>query len=131
MKKEAIKARIKNQAEHMTVFQQRMIYGYAVLLLRKSLGPDAADLLPKERPAPGQIMKALGELLELADKRTMFCLLKCVYYVANHKIVSDLLAEGYDAPWIMKMYEDAERNTRWKDGSYTPLYRKHRLHNKR
>lgn len=131
MKKESIKAKIKKRAERMPVFQQRMVYGYAVLLLRKSLGPDAASLIPKERPAPGQIMMALGELLDLADKRTLFCLRKCVYYVEKHKIVSDLLAEGYDAPWIMKMYEAAERSARWKLGSLAPLYRKHRMHSKK
>ncbi len=131
MKKESIKARIRKQVEHMPVFQQRMIYGYAVLLLRKSRGADGAEDLPKERPAPGQTAKAISDLLEISNKRELYCIRKCVYYVANHKIVSDLLAEGHDTPWIVKMYEDAERSTRWKEGSYAPLYRRHRMHDKR
>ena len=131
MKKESIKASIRKKVANMGVFQQRMIYGYAVLLLKRSRGAEIADEIPQERPAPGQTGKAILSLLEIANKRELYCIRKCVYYVEKHKVVSDLLADGCDIPWIVKMYEDAEKSTRWKEGSYAPLYRRHRLHDKR
>lgn len=78
------KEKIVRTVAGMPVPQQRIVYAYAHELLyitRRRLG---VDDLPKGRPAPGQIVWVLSELLDKADRRQMICVQKFAGDVARN-----------------------------------------------
>jgi hypothetical protein len=75
-KTEMKKEKIVRKVAGMTVPQQRMVYAYAHQLLSISRRRAGLPALPSDRPAPGQIVKVLSDIMEGASQRELVCIRK-------------------------------------------------------
>ena len=74
--KEIKKEKIVRKVAGMTVPQQRIVYGYAHLMMSNSRRRAGLPALTQERPAPGQIVNVLMDIMEGASQRELVCIWK-------------------------------------------------------